>query len=197
MAHIRNWLMVEAPHQPPYVIETADRGATRLLFRFLGVEWRGTSVYWVAPLWVTAVGVLIGVISTPTSRPAQRIRTGCGFAASIALSMIVHQFGQIVAGQVVSAPMQAVVLTSSLPYHLYQDIRPYPSRVHIVRALGGPLANVGLGLLMLAAYNGRRRKGVPRFLALLNLVFAAAALVPVPTMDGGAVLHELRNWRSE
>ncbi len=62
--------------------------------------------------------------------------------------------------------------------------------------LGGPGANLLISILMPPVYLAGERRRFALFLTVVNLAFTLAALTPLPTMDGGAVLHELRNWRA-
>ena len=111
--------------------------------------------------------------------------------------MFWHNLAQFLAGKLVGAPLSAVVVTATLMYQIYQGDRTYPSRVHLVRGLGGPAGNLLLGIAALAANAVVGDNGFLRFVTVLNLLFAVASLAPIPTMDGGALLHELQHWRSD
>jgi Zn-dependent protease len=96
----------------------------------------------------------------------------------------------------VGAPLSGVVFTATLAYQLYPEEGDQPSHVHLTRALGGPLAHLLLGLAALLAWSLGGRNRLLGYLAGLNLAFATASMAPIPTMDGGVVLRELRRRRA-
>jgi membrane-associated protease RseP (regulator of RpoE activity) len=65
-----------------------------------------------------------------------------------------------------------------------------------MRALGRPVGNLllGAGALLLNTVTGPNHYLV--LLMVVNFVFFAASGAPLPGLDGGSVLHELRHWRS-
>ena len=185
------------PHQPPYVIENAETLPRFKLASFLGVDWLGTPYAWVSPIWILSVGELISFLGPSKNNLGVQLLTGLGYAFLIAFSIFTHNISQIISGKIVNAPAKAVVITATLFYQEYGDKREYPSRIHLVRAISGPLGNLLLGCGMLVVYFLFGRNNFALFLAIVNLVFTLAALTPVPTMDGGEIIHELRHWRSE
>ena len=123
-----------------------------------------------------------------------RLFLGLGYAVLIAASIVLHTIGHLLFGHWVGYPMQGNLLTATLPVNLYDGHR-YPSRIHVIRSLGGPAMNL---LVALVAIGLNRLAGVNQFLTFLagvNLLFVLAALMPIPTMDGGVLVRELRNWR--
>jgi hypothetical protein len=198
MDQIIDRIRAKPPHQPPYVLEDVQAHPPRKLFTWLGVEWLGTSLWWLALVWIMVLGVLLGFLLAPASvrRVRQKLRFGLTYGGLIAFSVLTHQVGQVLAGRLAGAPMKGVVFTATLAYHIYADRLEYPSSVHLTRALGGPAANLLLGMGALVASRAPGRHPFARFLAALNLAFSLASLTPLPTMDGGAALYELRHWRS-
>ena len=75
------------------------------------------------------------------------------------------------------------------------ESRDYPSRVHLIRGLGEPASNLILGAVMLGLYVAGNHSHFVLFLAVLNLAFFIVAMAPFPTMHGGVVLTNLREWR--
>ena len=88
--------------------------------------------------------------------------------------------------------MRRVVFTATLAYNVYDESREYPSRVHLIRSLGEPAANLILGAVMLGLYLAGNHGHIVLFLAVLNLAFFVIALAPFPTMHGGVVLKHLK-----
>ena len=135
---------------------------------------------------------LVSWAASGTARPNELL-SGLVFGLLIAGSMVVHQLGGVVAGRLVHAPMLEVVFTGTLAYDVYQESEDYSNLIHIVRGLGGPAANLGLGLIMLGIYLAGLSSPFVLFLGILNVLFCFAALTPIPTMDGGIILKHLRS----
>ena len=178
---------------PLYLLQPLDR--RRRLFSALGVEWAGTPLWWLSPIWLVAFGVALGLAFAPADTSGQRATIGLGYGVLIVASVVWHSVCQIAGGHLAGAPMRRNVLTASLPVNEYEDDRDYPSRVHVMRALGGPFGNLLLGLaaLLLDAVAGPSHYFV--LVAVVNFAFAAASMVPLPGMDGASALHESRHWR--
>lgn len=107
-----------------------------------------------------------------------------------------HHFGHWLAGKVAGYPMNGLLLVYVLAVGRYpQDEPDLPARVHIQRALGGPLASF---LLTLAAgvLAGRLwpAGGVGAYLAAFAfldnlLVFTLGALLPLGFTDGSTLMY--------
>jgi hypothetical protein len=158
-----------------------------------GIEWMATPTAWISLVWITAVGIVLAV-TTESGSTGQRIVAGLAYAVLIEASILWHQLGGAFAGKLVGAPMRRVTLTATLAYNEYDESREYPSRVHLIRGLSEPLANLILGAVMLVVYVSGYHSHVVLFLAALNLAFFVIAMAPLPTMHGGVVLKHLRAW---
>jgi hypothetical protein len=192
--HIRR----QPPGPPPYVLEGYSQRfeqerRTRRFFSACGFEWRGTPTWWVQPVWIVGVGLVAGLALDRTASWDEKLATGAACAAVIAVSIAWHQLGTFAVGKLAGAPFKAVVLTATLAYQIYEE-PPQPSNVHLLRALAGPASNLVLGVLALLALIAWPHSSVLRFAAALNLLFTAVAMAPIPTMDGGVVVRELRAW---
>jgi hypothetical protein len=141
-------------------------------------------------------GVLASMVIGPGKGPWNKLMTGLGYTLSIAATVAFHAIGHILGGRLVGAPMWANLLTATLPINQYRDDQLYPSRVHLGRALGGGLANLSVGALLLAANGAVGGHHFLRFGALTNLGMWLVAWSPLPSLDGRVVVRELRNWRS-
>jgi hypothetical protein len=167
----------------------------RRLLRAFGLDWMATPSAWIAPVWMLAAGVVVGLIVERHAAAGTRLLLGLAYGALILASILVHYFGGAVAGRLVGAPMRQVVFTATLAYNVYDESREYPSRVHLIRGLGEPAANFLLGAVMLDLYLAGSHSHVVVFLAVLNLAFFVIAMAPFPTMHGGVVLKNLRAWK--
>jgi hypothetical protein len=194
MSRLRDFIFSEPPHAPPYVFENTTRARPRRLGRLFGVEWLATPTAWVSLVWITVVGVAIGVIIGSGSA-GQRVATGLVYAVLIEGSIVWHQLGGVIGGKLVGAPMRRVTFTATLAYNEYDESQEYPSRVHLIRGLAEPVANLILGAVMLGLYWAGYQSDVVVFLAVLNLAFFVIAMAPLPTMHGGVVLKHLKAWR--
>jgi len=164
------------------VLEDVTR-PSRLLFSAWGVEWWATRWAWVGPLFWTALGLLIAWAQ------GGGLLRGVAYGILLYLSNTIHTLGHIGAGAVAGARMDAVVLTSTRDVDVYRGAkRDVPTRVRVLRSLGGPAANalVGVTALGLGAAAGEVSEVRAWLTAsgLLNLAIAAWTLMPIPTMDG-------------
>jgi Zn-dependent protease len=196
MRDLLEWVMVEPPGVPPYVPPGEAAGERRRVLTLLGVDWFVTPRARYAPAWMLVVGLLAGFLASD-GHVLEWLVTGVAYGVAIGVGVVWHQVGQVVAGQVTGRPLDGVVFTATLPFQLYSPEEEQPSKVHLVRALGGPAANLALGWVMLILYMLGARHGFVGFLALVNMLYALAAMIPLPTLDGGVVLRELRDWRND
>jgi hypothetical protein len=192
---LKEWFFRKPPRTPPYVFEDMERVQPRRLLTVFGIDWMASPSAWVAPIWMLAVGVVIGLIAESHEAAGKRLLLGLAYGALILASILVHYLGGAVAGRLVHAPMRQVVFTATLAYNVYDESRNYPSRVHLIRGLGEPAANLILGAVMLGLYLAGDHSHLVLFLAVLNLAFFIIAMAPFPTMHGGVVLKNLRAWR--
>ena len=107
-----------------------------------------------------------------------------------------HHFGHWLAGKAAGYPMNGLLMVYVLAVGRYpQDEPELPARIHIQRALGGPLASLLLTLAA-GALLGRLWPGggVAAYLAAFAfldnlLVFTLGALLPLGFTDGSTLLH--------
>jgi hypothetical protein len=176
------------------VLEDMERVQPRRLLRAFGIDWMASPRAWVAPVWIVAVGIVIALVAESHAAADRRLLLGLAYGALILASILVHYLGGAVAGKLVDAPMRQVVFTSTLAYNAYDESREYPSRVHVIRGLGEPAANLILGAVMLGLYLAGTHSHLVLFLAVLNLAFFIIAMAPFPTMHGGVLLKNLKAW---
>ena len=148
-------------------------------------------------LWAALSGIGIGLLGL---RPGTTI-----FAALIGtllhwISDLIHQLGHAWAARRSGHPMIGIQFWGLLSSSIYpSDEPPLPARVHIRRALGGPLASLLLSAVAGAiALTPRPPGSVSYWLALFFLienlfVFTLQALVPLGFNDGGTLWYWWRN----
>jgi hypothetical protein len=76
-----------------------------------------------------------------------------------------------------------------------EDQEPPRLRDDRIRGLGEPAANLILGAIMFGLYLAGNHSQLVLFLAVLNLRFFIIAMAPFPTMHGGVLLKNLKEWR--
>jgi hypothetical protein len=177
------------------VIENMPDIRPHRLFSIFGINWKATSTAIAAPLWIAALGVVISFAAQVGSGAVEILLIGLAYGLLIAASIIVHQLGGAIAGTLVGAPMRCVIFTATLPYNVYDESREFSDRVHVIRGLGEPAANLLLGAVMLILYIAGVDSHFVLFLAILDLAFFAIAMTPLPTMHGGVVLKHLKARR--
>jgi Zn-dependent protease len=173
------------------IFEDVRKGPRRILLRVMGIPWVATPRAWISPIVFAAVGVLLALMMPSGEPTGVRLLTGLGYGALLYVAEIVHTIGHTVSGGAVGSPMTANVLTATLHSNEYAaDTTAVARHVHIGRAIGGPLANLVVGLLAAAAL---AQTGSPwlRFFSQVNLLVGAAALLPIPTIDGSVIWREL------
>lgn len=111
------------------------------------------------------------------------------------LSDLAHQLGHAWAARRVGYPMRGVLFWAFLSASLYPVDEPsLPARVHIRRALGGPVASFFMSLVALLVFLVTRQSGIlvtglALFFFLVNfLVFTIGALLPLGFTDGSTLL---------
>lgn len=145
------------------------------------------------PVFVVLVGVLF-------ARPAaETLLLGAALVLMHHLGEVVHNLGHALAARRSGFPMCGVRLWG-LGTSVYPEDEPtLPPRIHIQRALGGPLLSTLFGLLLLALASAS--SGAAQIFLLLAglenvLIFGPGALTPLHLgsfeSDGATILRNLR-----
>ena len=105
-----------------------------------------------------------------------------------------HNLAHAAAAKIVGHPADAIRITWGMPLLVYHEIEDatVTSRQHIVRALGGPVINTLIFSVTAILRQFTKPKTVTRDLANatlgMNAFLVLGGLLPIPAMDGGAVL---------
>lgn len=144
-------------------------------------------------LWAFVFGLGMWVIRLPWGAS---LMGGLLVVALHWASILIHHLGHAIAARRTGYPMTGVQLWGLLGRSLYPATEPaLPGRVHIRRALGGPLASTLLGLAAaMPTLLLRPAAGLIWWLALFvtldNLVILGpGAFLPLGFTDGGTILH--------
>jgi Zn-dependent protease len=151
-----------------------------------GIEIRAVPGWWLTLLGMLAAGQVVGWIIGP-GEGVERILAGLGYGLIFVGSQVVHAAGHMVSGKLIDAPMDALLVTMTRWVNVYDDTgKRIPRRVHLGRALGGPIANllVGTVFLLFALTNGGSLLWAG---AVVNLLAGLGALLPFPSVDGAVI----------
>ena len=147
-------------------------------------------------LWAILSAVGLWVLDLP---PLSALAGSLAAASLHYCSDLWHQFGHAAAARRTGYPMIGVVFWGALSTSLYPNHEgDLPGRIHITRALGGPISSLALsmaaGLLALALKtSGGTLYWTVIFLCLDNLlVFGLGALLPLGFTDGSTLLYWMR-----
>ena len=105
-----------------------------------------------------------------------------------------HNFAHALAAQWVGKPVNAIRILWGTPILVYYDINEtgVTPRQHILRALGGPLFNLLLVPIAFIARQCSKPDSLTRDVAsaalAANLFIPLAGILPIPGIDGGALL---------
>lgn len=178
-----------------FAVESLEEPRLRRVFTLFSVEYLITSWGWANVALALVVGVAVAIVVGPDRSLVSEVLAGAAFGALIMVSSFCHGLGHIMSSRVVSAPMQSIVLTATVPVTRYDDGQDQASAVHLGRSLGGPTLNLVVGSAALAAASLGVAATFVTFFGIVNLAFGVFTLLPVRSLDGSVILRELRDWR--
>jgi Zn-dependent protease len=178
-----------------FVLENTDETHPRKLTTILGVNFIASSWAWVNLPLMAIIGVVIALIFKPVDQTLAQIGVGVIYGVLMMIASFCHGLGHILSSRLVNAPMTTLITTATVYVTHYEDVKEYPSRIHVGRALGGPALNLLVGLASIAVYGVVAKNHFLLFFGIVNLVFAIFTLCPIPSLDGDVILRELRNWK--
>ena len=179
-----------------FVVENLERSRQHEMFTLLGVDYYATPKAWLSmPISILA-GIIIALIFSPNDQLMSNVTIGVGYGFLIMVSSFCHGVGHIISSRLVNAPVTSIIETATVYVTQYEDSSAQPSRVHIGRALGGPLLNLLLGITAIAINLYALPNHFVLFFGSANLAIGVFTLLPIPTLDGAVIWHELRHWNS-
>jgi Zn-dependent protease len=131
-------------------------------------------------------------VARPGHEDAVRVVVvGVGYGALLYSANLLHSLGHVLAGRLVGTPVEAILMTSTRDVVLYaQPGAAAPVRPRVGRALGGPVANLAVGLVLILAGHWAQARWV-FFAGLMNVLIALWTLMPVPSLDGWVIWRTL------
>ena len=181
-----------------FVFENTDTPRLNKLFTLLDVDVMAAPRAWLGVVLALIIGVVVSLIANLVGGLGAQVLVGFVFGLMIYAAFFVHGLGHIISSRVVNAPMQFLILTTTVPITRYDDAdeASIPSRVHVGRSLGGPAANLVLAVVGFVLYALVAHSPFFLFLGMQNTVFVVMLLLPIPTLDGAVIWREVRHWRS-
>jgi hypothetical protein len=154
------------------------------LTNLLGVPVYGAADWKLLPAAIAGVGIVVAEVIGPGRGILGKAVVGLAYGAMLAGAAAVHQIGHISSGQAIDAEMDAIVLKVPRPAQLYEHRgASVPMDVHRIRAAGGPMGNLAVGLF--ARGISRKTGGrIGKATAFINLAFALGSLIPIAGNDG-------------
>ena len=167
----------------------------RTLLRAFGVEWNTTPTGWHFLPVHAAVGVAAALLALDGPL-AERLALGLAAGLVITAVNLLHELGHVFSARLVGGPMREVLFHGTRPLTLYHDDADPPPRVHIGRAVGGPIMNIAVGAVLATLWASVPASGSGAFLlgwaTIVSLAFGLGSLAPVPSVDGEVIWRELR-----
>jgi len=118
---------------------------------------------------------------------ARVLAAGFGYAAVLYAANILHSVGHVIAGRIVGAPVDVVLVTSTRDVMVYaQPGAAAPARSRLRRALGGPAANLAAGCVLTLAGHVTEAPWIV-VAGWMNVGIAVWTLMPIPSLDGWVV----------
>ena len=180
------------------IMEDLDAEPRITLGTIGGVKVTATRHAWAS---VAAAGGLGVLRELRSGKPlVARVRSVVAFTLALQITNAIHAGGHIAGGKLVESPMDELVITATRFANLYEgDQSRQPSRVHIGRAIGGPVANLAASALFDL---GARKlpdgfcRELCTYLTTFNRAVGLGALLPFPPVDGGVIWREVRKaWK--
>jgi hypothetical protein len=141
--------------------------------------------------------VLLGFLSWQAGRRrperpwAVRLLVGVSSLLALLAADLGHAVAHILSARSAQAPMDHILVSAGMPRTIYRD-HHVPPRVHVLRALGGPIFSA-LGLLFSLllrhlAPRGSLGRELAGWSCLGHGLILGGSLAPLPFVDGGSVL---------
>ena len=162
-----------------------------------GIKLSITPFTWLSPVVFFVLGMLLGTFEPRMNLTQTLYHTGV-FIIGVEISMLIHALGHILGGKLVRSPMDELLLTATRGINIYYgDQTVIPGFVHLARALGGPILNLLVYVLMLQflSYSGVGfGKDLLATITSTSLFMGAGGFLPLPSVDGQVIWREVFLW---
>ncbi|HEY4690571.1 MAG TPA: hypothetical protein VIK33_14755 [Anaerolineae bacterium] len=181
--------------RPLGVIEDIDQVRRIPIGRFWGIRLTVTPIAWLGPIIFFGLGFGVTLLTRPELSLAERVSTNVLSALAVELGILAHAFGHILSGKLIGSAMDELLMATTRDINLYYgDQSGYPSRVHIVRSLGGPVFNLVLLVVLAALYptmTDSPARELVGYLVSVNTVLGVGSFLPIPSVDGEVIWREV------
>lgn len=178
------------------IVENLENTRRIPIGRFLGVKVSITPIAWLGPFIFFGLHFALNVLN-PSLPLDERLTRSLYFVLAVEVTTIIHAFGHILSGRLVHSAMDELLITTTRDVNLYHgDQSVIPSRVHLARALGGPVINILMGVLLLSLSPLVPHgvwSDINDSLISTNLFFGLGGLLPIPSVDGEIIWREIFN----
>jgi Zn-dependent protease len=186
---------VKAMKKPLLVFEDIQSAPKRRIFTLIGTEIFATPLAWLSVPAFFIPGFGIGLILRPESSTEVSFLFAFASGFLLCLTNSIHSLGHILAGKMVRAPLDAVLITATRPVNMHKTDPFLFSRFQrIVRAAGGPALNIAAGFIALLLSQWFDSK-LAFLAAYFNLAIGLWLLFPIPSLDGWVLWGELLRFR--
>jgi hypothetical protein len=146
---------------------------------------------WLNPFLFYIFSLLVALFRPEFSSLSERL----GFAFLIMLVIeganLIHSLGHMFTSSLGGAAMDELLITATRHINIYYPNQDdIPRRIHLLRSLGGPLANLGFGIVMfflLFRVNFGLAHEYLAYLATFSLAGGLIALLPIRSLDGEVI----------
>jgi Zn-dependent protease len=184
--------------KPLLVFEDIATSPGHHLFTLFGTPWNITTLGWLTLPAYFVPGFVAVWFLLPASEPVN-VKITAAILAGLTFIFVsaLHEIGHILSARLVQGPMSEVFIPAIRPLTLYHDTLEPSKRVHLGRALGGPVLNLTLGVLTLLVWQATRGAWAQPWLTavlaflLVNLLYGVGSLLPIPSVDGEIIWREL------
>lgn len=176
------------------ILENLDETNHRKLFSIMGTDYVMTSLGWLNIPMMIGAGILVAWFLAPVEGIQNIILSGIAYGLLMLIASFCHGLGHIISSKMAGAPMTKLIGTITVHTTYYDDNEEdnISSKAHMMRAIGGPVLNLVLGILMLVINASIFPSHFILFFGVINLVFFAITISPLPSLDGAVLLREMR-----
>jgi hypothetical protein len=182
----------QKPGQPLGVFEDIEATPRRHLFTVLGIPVYATRIAWLHPVTLLPGILVLTWIFYPNLTLGERVGLMIQWILLTLLLGAIHSLGHIISSKLASAPMSYLLVTATRQVTIYEgDQSQFPPRTHIIRAIGGPIANIAAGIIGLLLTASIGPTPALLYFVIVNLL-AVLAFLPISTVDGEVIWKYLR-----
>ena len=163
----------------------------RRVFSLAGIDFFATRLAVLSGGFFFMLGVAVTLAEQADRQIGEIARIGAVYGLILFFSNMIHSLGHLIAGKLVGASKGALVVTSTfhINYHLC-DSAICTKWKHIGRSLGGPSANLLVGLIAAVMCSTTDSRWL-HFMGDVNIIVGVCLLLPLPRIDGWVIWGEL------